>query len=271
MSDDSFVILLYHGVDSGEAFSGNAAPRRREYILSQQLFEAHMGYLHQQGWRALLLEESLDHLAAGQTLQNVVVLTFDDGEASCYRTIAPILERFHFRGDFFIVSRFIGKAGYLTAGEIQELSNRGHGIHSHSASHPFLTKLDPQTIDEELRGSKDDIEAVTGKAVRFFSIPNGAYDRRVLEAARRVGYERVLSSAEGYNVAATRSFLLKRFAMRAYTHTKSLIAICEDRTATSCKLVVKRTVTLILKSLLTFRFYDRLRGRVVAAKIAKRP
>jgi len=264
MRGESVTILLYHGVDSGEASFGNAHPHRSEYILSQPRFEEHVGYLQARRWRVLPLHECAGRLAAGETLRNAVVLTFDDGEASCYHTIAPILERCGLRGDFFIVSRLIGAPGYLTAGQIKELSGRDHGIHSHSASHRSLTLLDHQELEDEVKGSKERIETVTGKAVSFLSVPNGAYNRRVLEAARRAGYQKVLSSVEGYNGTRHGSFVLKRFAMRSYTQTQRLAAICEHQFTTSCQLALKHAVTQTLKSVLTVQGYDWLRSRIVA-------
>lgn len=263
MRDGSLVILLYHGVDSGEGFAGQAEPHRREYILGDRLFEDHMGYLRARGCRVRPLGECLDRLAAGDRSQDAVALTFDDGEVSCHRTIAPLLERLQFRGDFFIVSRLIGEPGYMTAGQIRELSDQGHGIHSHSASHRFLTTLDRQAIDEELAGSKEAVEAITGKPVKFFSCPRGAYDDRVLEAARRAGYQRVLTSVEGYNEAGSPSLLLKRVAMRSYTKTKTLADICERRAATACKIAAKQIVTGACKAVLPFACYDRLRTRLL--------
>jgi len=265
MRGEPFVILLYHGVDSGEPFVGKADPHRAEYVLRSSLFEDHLASLRAHGYRVLPLEECLNGAASDEPVQNTVVLTFDDGEASCADVIAPMLERHHFHADFFIVSGFINQPGYLTTTQIKELVARGHRIHSHSATHRFLTSLSQQALEEELRGSKDVIEAITGQAVRFFSIPNGVFDRRVLEAARHAGYQRVLSSVEGYNAAAPNQFLLRRFAMRSYTTTASLVTICESRTATVCAVATKRMVTGVLKATLSFRGYDGLRDRLVAA------
>ena len=259
MRDGSLIILLYHGVDSGEGFAGQAEPHRREYILRDRLFEDHMGYLRARGYRVRPLGECLDRP------REAVALTFDDGERSCHQTIAPLLERLGFRGDFFIVSRLIGTPGYLTAGDLKGLAANGHGIHSHSATHRCLTGLDPEGLEEELAGSKADLEAITGTPVEFFSCPNGAFNSRVISAARRAGYDRVLTSVEGYNPSRGSPFLLKRFAMRAYTTTAGVAGICERRAATACKVAAKQIVTEACKAVLPFACYDRLRTRLLQA------
>ena len=84
MMGSSLTILLYHGVDAGDTFQGTAAPRREEYILNQTLFEEHMDALAAQGYALLPLEQCVASRRAGDASDKTVVLTFDDGEESCY-------------------------------------------------------------------------------------------------------------------------------------------------------------------------------------------
>ena len=62
--------------------------------------------------------------------------TFDDGGASSYSVIAPLLEQYNLKGHFFIVTDRIGSEGFLSTNQIRDLYNRGHIIGSHSRSHP---------------------------------------------------------------------------------------------------------------------------------------
>jgi len=264
MNTNSVTILLYHGVNSGEAFYAEMDARSKEYILSKELFQAHMKYLYDNNYNVLLLEEYLRRINSGQTPRNVVVLTFDDGEKSCHKTIAPILEKFNFKGNFFIISNFIGKDGYMDAKDIKDLSAKGHAIESHSVNHPFLTKLDNSKVYEELKTSKEKIEALIGREVAFFSIPTGAYNKKVLNAARSVGYKKNLCSVEGYNIINENPFTLKRFAMHSYTGTKSLAHICENKISTARRIFLKRLFAGTAKSIFTFKIYNKLRDFVVS-------
>jgi peptidoglycan/xylan/chitin deacetylase (PgdA/CDA1 family) len=265
MKADSFIVLLYHGVDSGEAFYRDMTSRQREYILKKALFERHMEYLHEKGFNVMKLDDCLMGAKDGVLPKDTVVLTFDDGEESCFKTIAPILGRFNFKGEFFITTDLIGKPGYMTAEDIRNMASSGHGVQSHSVSHPFLARHTDKKISEELKLSKDGISAVSGIDVEFFSIPTGSYDKRVVDTAKKAGYKAILSSVEGYNNPGGDLYLLKRFAMRSYTGLAALKDICENVTLTNRRLLTKRMVTTPLKCVLTFELYNRIRDRIISA------
>lgn len=261
MKKSYFTVLLYHGVDSGEDFYAGMNSHLKEYILTKELFENHIKYLYTNKFNVLSLDQCLEHMAAGAMPEKSVILTFDDGEKSCQRTIAPTLDRYSFKGEFFIVSGLIGKENYMDDNDLRELSGKGHGIQSHSVSHHPLTRLSDAQIYEEMKKSKEAIAAVTGKEAKFFSIPTGFYDKRVPDTARKTGYKALLCSVEGYNEVPGDHFLLKRFAIRSYTDVKSLADICENKVLTSCKLLAKRIFTKTLKFIFTFELYDKLRDR----------
>jgi peptidoglycan/xylan/chitin deacetylase (PgdA/CDA1 family) len=61
-------------------------------------------------------------------------------------------------------------------------------IGSHSRTHPQLSQLDDAALDDELRGSKDDLESWLGRPVRHFAYPSGDHDPRVVGAVKRAGY-----------------------------------------------------------------------------------
>src|SRR5262249_23488332 len=150
-----------------------------------------------------------------------------------YTVAAPVLERHGLRGEFFVVTRWIGQPGFMSAAQLRDLAACGHGIHSHSRTHRRLPDLTRQEIDDELRGSKADLESLLGNRVELFSIPGGAFDDRVIETASSVGYSAVLSSIEGYNNGRDGAFVLRRFSARSYSTVSTLTAICEHPFYTS--------------------------------------
>jgi len=258
-------ILLYHGVDSGEGFYKCMEPRLKEYILSKNLFEEHMAYIHANGYKVCLLNECLSRPAGDKE----VILTFDDGEKSCYTAITPILERYGFKGEFFVISSFIGKPYYMTIDDLRDLSKRGHSIQSHSMRHLFLTELDTDSVIRELKKSKADIESITEKDVLFFSIPRGPYDKRVLSEARKAGYKAVLCSVEGYNKMGQGKFLFKRFGMRSYTQEETLAGIIGYKPMTRLRLFLKTILTRSIKAVCSDNFYNRIRDRFFVKKVIK--
>ena len=50
-----------------------------------------------------------------------VVFSFDDGGKSFYSVIAPILEKYGFKGLFFITTKYIGNNTFLNEAEIRNL------------------------------------------------------------------------------------------------------------------------------------------------------
>lgn len=261
-----FPIVLYHGVDSGEEWQRQLDSTDREYILDRQRFERHIQHLARRRIAVRLLDECMNQDADDQFR---VALTFDDGDLSCQTTVAPILERFGFRGEFFVVSRWVGRPGFMTKEHLRDLVRRGHRVNSHSQTHPKLNTLDSPAIENEVAGSKIEIEAMVDTQVRYFSVPGGAYDQRVLDAVRRAGYVGALISAEGYNDGSSVPFVLRRFAARSYTRVGTLAAICEWRRYTSLRVALKRCALSAARRVVGGRGYDRFRGTVVSRKMRK--
>ena len=61
-----------------------------------------------------------------------ILLTFDDGGSSFSHLIMSILDKYGFKGYFFISTNYIGQKGFLNHDEIIDLYNKGHYIGSHS-------------------------------------------------------------------------------------------------------------------------------------------
>jgi len=72
---------------------------------------------------------------------------------------------------------------------IAELDNDGFEIFSHSLSHPKLTEIQDDRLEAELIGSKQALEKIVGHEVSAISYPDGAFDERVHNAAKKAGYK----------------------------------------------------------------------------------
>jgi peptidoglycan/xylan/chitin deacetylase (PgdA/CDA1 family) len=69
-------------------------------------------------------------------------------------------------------------------------------VGSHTMSHPILTTLTPEEIEFELRESRDCLERGLQRPVEFFCYPNGSYDARAYEAARKI-YRAAVTTESG--------------------------------------------------------------------------
>jgi peptidoglycan/xylan/chitin deacetylase (PgdA/CDA1 family) len=136
--------------------------------------------------------------AAAGLSGHAVVLMFDDGWQSVYDYAYPLLHRHHLTASLALISNVIGggqvryyhgSKGYMNRAEIQEIiDSLGVEIVSHSRTHPFLTHLANDAVREELTGSKQALEAMFHRNIRFFVYPYGDEDDRIRQLTAEAGY-----------------------------------------------------------------------------------
>ena len=114
-----------------------------------------------------------------------IALTFDDGFDHHLTLIAPMLEKYGYRGAFNIVTDNMGRIeDRLTWDEVRKLKKRGHDIFSHSRTHVNLARLyEDGLVDKvlsEIIGSSAAISREIGESPKVFCFPfnagEGVYD-----------------------------------------------------------------------------------------------
>src|SRR5215467_2678968 len=84
-----------------------------------------------------------------------VILAFDDAWKSQFTFAKPILDKYGFKGSFFIVCNYVGKTpDRMTWDDVQTLEKQGHDIESHSMNHIPLDDLSQQQLNYEIGQSK---------------------------------------------------------------------------------------------------------------------
>ncbi|MGD9201554.1 MAG: polysaccharide deacetylase family protein, partial [Chitinispirillia bacterium] len=115
-----------------------------------------------------------------------------------YTTVFPLLEKYRIKASVFPVVNCINDyylwdiykpKKHLSQIQIQEISDAGHEIGSHTLSHPDLTFLSDKDIIHELLESKKNLEDLTGKPVLTISFPFGSWNSRIWSIASDLGYE----------------------------------------------------------------------------------
>lgn len=186
-------ILMYHAVCS--------LPENPNRIAtSPELFEAQMRYLQRRKLRGVTMQELLRAERTGNA-KGLIGLTFDDGYEDFLEYALPVLERFGFSATVFVVAGMLGGANdwefrfdprpqmkLLTVEGVREVAARGMEVGSHSMSHPKLSSLDPEMLEEEVGGSRQVLSEVLGEAVDGFCYPYGFIDGASVQAVRRAGY-----------------------------------------------------------------------------------
>jgi Polysaccharide deacetylase len=182
--------LGYHDVFYGEThdISGFRGLWSARYKLDRDSFARHLQHIS-----AAMLGATIGVVGACET--GSVFLTFDDGGASSYDPIAPMLEKYGFRGHFFVTTSMIGSEGFLTADQIKDLDRRGHVIGSHSCSHPDrMSHIPYEDIVKEWQVSVSKLADIVGHTVNIASLPGGYYSKTVAVAAANSGITTLFTS-----------------------------------------------------------------------------
>ena len=80
---------------------------------------------------------------------------------------------------------------FMNWDEVSALHRDGFYIGSHSASHPILTRISPERLNDELISSKRDLELHLHAQCECIAYPNGQvtdFSQRVINAASEAGY-----------------------------------------------------------------------------------
>jgi peptidoglycan/xylan/chitin deacetylase (PgdA/CDA1 family) len=86
-------------------------------------------------------------------------------------------------------------------------------IGSHTVSHSRLSFANDQDIMYELQESRKNLETWTGKTVKHFAYPNGAYDDRAMQAVHKAGYASAVTSDPGANQVGCDLMCIKRLSI----------------------------------------------------------
>jgi peptidoglycan/xylan/chitin deacetylase (PgdA/CDA1 family) len=178
------------------------------------------------------------------------LLTFDDGGASAIHPTADLLEAHGLKGLFFIATDYIGTKAFLSDDDVRALHRRGHGIGTHSASHPLrMAACSTAELDAEWRTSIARLADLLGQPVAVASVPGGGYARNVAEAARRCGVRVLFTSEPVSRVELVEDcHVLGRYSVRRTTTPNEIrmlasgnvAAILRQRFAWSAKKALKR-------------------------------
>jgi peptidoglycan/xylan/chitin deacetylase (PgdA/CDA1 family) len=202
---------MYHDVvpPGRELDSGFDLPGALRYKLTTAQFEAH-----------------LDAIGTGTGGQDVL-LTFDDGGSSALTEVADRLERRGRRGWFFVTTARIGTPGFLDLRALRELDSRGHGIGSHSHSHPVrISSLPQDRIREEWSTSVDHLAQALGRRVTVASVPAGYFSEGVANAAAAAGISVLFTSQPTRRVSAVHGVEVRgRYGIQRTTPASHVAAL----------------------------------------------
>ncbi len=175
------IVLNYHNV---YVQKGKPGP----LFISEKMFESHLKYFKENGYQSVSPEDIFNHVQGTKTLNNKsIMFSFDDTWKEHFTIVAPLLEKYGFKGTFFIMTVAIGKKNYMNKTEIRSLSDKGHCIGLHTYDHQDLRTLPSDQWKKQIDDPKKKLEEITGVNVCFLAYPFGACNPYAAESLSKRG------------------------------------------------------------------------------------
>ena len=103
----------------------------------------------------------------------------------------------------------------LTNDQVKQLGDAGIEIGAHTRTHPILATLKLADARQEIQASKDALEILTGKPVRYFAYPNGRpeidYRLEHRDFVKSIGFEGAVSTQWGVASESSDRWQMPRF------------------------------------------------------------
>ncbi|ANE50434.1 polysaccharide deacetylase family protein [Flavisolibacter tropicus] len=192
-------ILCYHHIRDIQM----ASRADRGYEVTVAEFKAQMKALADSGYHTILPDQLYAYLTKGTPLPSKpVMLTYDDTDEEQFSIAKPEMDKYGFKGVYFIMTISIGRPRYMTKEQIKQLSDEGHVIASHTWDHHRVDRLkNENTIeyrgqkkvvnewDFQLTNTRTQLEEITGKPVYYFAYPFGIWSKEALPEIEKRGYK----------------------------------------------------------------------------------
>jgi len=132
----------------------------------------------------------------GDSAQNKIALTFDDGPQDIYTPqVLDILKKHNVKATFFL----IGKNVEVSPGLAKRIADEGHAVGNHTYNHSNLRLHNQMQIRQQIEKTGKAIFDATGAKPYLFRSPYGFYNNVVLQEAESLGYTIIQWSVSGLN------------------------------------------------------------------------
>jgi peptidoglycan/xylan/chitin deacetylase (PgdA/CDA1 family) len=197
------LVLCYHAVSEDWG---------SELAVTPPQLQSQLELMLKRGYRGATFHDAVHSPPARKTF----AVTFDDAYRSTIELGLPVLSRLGLPATVFVPTAFTGSEkpmawpgiDHWLGGahehelmpmswqELAALAEAGWEIGGHTRTHPHLTELDDATLEDELRGSREDCEARLGIPCRSFAYPFSDEDERVVKATGEAGYSAAATLSE---------------------------------------------------------------------------
>lgn len=187
LSKKEVPILCYHNIKN---FDASAGPMTKVYTVKPAAFAEQMKALSEAGYHTILPAQLYEYLVHdGPLPSKPIMITFDDTRGEQYTIGAAEMEKYGFKGVFFVMTVSINRPNYLTKEEIKKLSDTGNVIGAHTWDHHMVTKYSGDDWNTQLVKPKAKLEEITGTPVTYFAYPFGLWNKAAIVEIKKSDYE----------------------------------------------------------------------------------
>ena len=206
------VVLMYHSI-----IPKGKKPLDR-WELSVSNFYSQISLLKSEGWTTACVRDLLE---AESLPLRTVVITFDDGYSDNFKNAFRRLAEYGMRATWFIVSKRVDKQSWLSSSQLHEMAAAGMEIGAHTRTHVRLPELNRSEIEDEVIGSKKELEAMLSLPIKSFAYPYGLFNEESVEAVRKAGFQIACTTRTGWFGSAPDILRVRRVAVFSHDSLSS--------------------------------------------------
>lgn len=179
-------ILCYHQIRDWRPTDSKQA---RDYIVPVAAFEQQLKMLADSGYHTISADQLYNYLVAGAALPaKPVMLTFDDTDLPQYTIAKPTMEKYGFKGMFFIMTVSLGRPHYMSSQQVKELAQAGNDIGSHTWDHKNIKQFTDADWAIQIDKPTKTLETITGKPIKYFAYPFGLWNTASIQPLKAHGF-----------------------------------------------------------------------------------
>lgn len=173
------------------------------YDVTITAFKQQMKALSDSGYKTITPDQYYNYLVYGAPLPaNPFMISFDDTDGEQFTIAKPEMDKYGFKGVYFIMTISIGRPRYMSKEQIKQLSDEGHVIACHTWDHSRVDRYtNEHTIDAggkkkvvndwevQLEKPKAKLEEIIGKRIDYFAYPFGVWNKAGIPEIAKRGFK----------------------------------------------------------------------------------
>ncbi len=238
-------ILMYHNIYRHSG--GNS-----RYIITEKAFEDDLGYLKDNGYTTIVMQDLIDYVYSGKKLpEKPVVLTFDDGYSNNYLYAYPLLKEYNSKAVLSIIGYYTDlytkspdenpNYSHVTWDNINEMlksglvefQNHSYDMHTTDKGRNGTKKKSSESneayktaLTSDLNKLQEAFKSNTGYTPNTFTYPFGSVSNASFDIIKEMGFKASLSCESGMNHVSQNPeclFMMKRYLRTPEKSAKDLL------------------------------------------------